>query len=110
MSRITCPRLVERVTTPAAAAQLIHHGNSVGISGFTGAGYPKAVPGALADRIEEAHARGEEFRIGVVGASTARVDGVLAAAHGVSKRLPTSPTRPCAPRSTPAGSTTSTPT
>jgi succinyl-CoA:acetate CoA-transferase len=90
MSRITCPRLVERVTTAAAAAELIHHGNSVGISGFTGAGHPKAVPGALARRMEEAHARGEEFRIGVwSGASTApEVDGVLAAAHGISKRLP----------------------
>ena len=90
MSRITCPRLAGRVTTAAAAAEFIHHGNSVGISGFTGAGYPKAVPGALADRMEAAHARGEEFRIGVwSGASTApEVDGVLAAAHGISKRLP----------------------
>ncbi|GAB3082731.1 acetyl-CoA hydrolase/transferase family protein [Nocardioides zeae] len=63
---------------------------SVGISGFTGAGHPKAVPGALADRIAVAHARGEEFRIGLwSGASTApEVDGRLAEVHGLDKRLP----------------------
>ncbi|HEV7876417.1 MAG TPA: acetyl-CoA hydrolase/transferase family protein [Nocardioides sp.] len=90
MSRITCPQLAGRVMTADAAAEFIRPGNSVGISGFTGAGYPKAVPAALARRMQEAHARGEEFRIAVEsGASTApEADGVLAAAHGIGKRLP----------------------
>jgi hypothetical protein len=47
------------------AAALVLHGANVGMSGFTGSGYPKAVPLALAHRIEEAHTRGEPFRIGV---------------------------------------------
>ncbi len=90
MSRISCPRLAARVTTAEAAAELVRPGDSVGISGFTGAGHPKAVPGALARRIEAAHARGEEFRIGLwSGASTApEADGLLASVHGVDRRLP----------------------
>jgi len=90
MARITCPVLSTRVTTADAAAEIVQPGDSVGISGFTGAGYPKAVPGALARRIAAAHERGEEFRIGLwSGASTApEVDGVLASVHGIDKRLP----------------------
>ncbi len=90
MARITCPVLSARVTTAEAAAEVIRPGDSVGISGFTGAGYPKAVPGALARRMAAAHERGEEFRIGLwSGASTApEVDGVLASVHGIDKRLP----------------------
>ncbi|MCW2842358.1 MAG: acetyl-CoA hydrolase/transferase family protein, partial [Nocardioides sp.] len=89
-SRITCPQLAAKVTTAEVAAGHVEHGDSVGISGFTGAGHPKAVPVALAARMEAAHARGEEFRIGLwSGASTApEVDGLLASVHGVDKRLP----------------------
>jgi succinyl-CoA:acetate CoA-transferase len=60
------------------------------MSGFTGAGYPKAVPIALAARMEAAHARGEPFRVRVwTGASTGpELDGVLARANGVEFRLP----------------------
>ena len=36
----------------AAAAALIKPGMTVAMSGFTGAGYPKAVPQALADQME----------------------------------------------------------
>jgi acyl-CoA hydrolase len=35
------------------------------MSGFTGSGYPKAVPSALARRITEATARGESLTISV---------------------------------------------
>ncbi len=90
MPRITCPVLAGKVTTAEEATAHIHHGDSVGISGFTGAGYPKAVPGALTRRIAEAHERGEEFSIALwSGASTApEVDGALASVHGVHQRLP----------------------
>ena len=90
MSRILCPTLTGRVVTAEEAADHIRPGDAVGISGFTGAGYPKAVPGALARRMTAAHERGEEFRVQLFsGASTApEVDGILAEAHGVSKRLP----------------------
>jgi succinyl-CoA:acetate CoA-transferase len=73
-----------------AAAALIAPGSTVGMSGFTGAGYPKQVPLALAKRISEANAGGARFRINVwTGASTApELDGALAAADGIELRLP----------------------
>jgi succinyl-CoA:acetate CoA-transferase len=50
----------------------IHHGDNVGFSGFTGAGYPKAVPAALAKAMVQAHEDGREFQVGLwTGASTA---------------------------------------
>jgi len=90
MTRISCPALTERVTDAATAAALIRHGDHVGFSGFTGAGYPKALPGALARLMSEAHDRGDEFRIGLwTGASTAPdADGALARVDGISSRLP----------------------
>lgn len=73
-----------------AAAALIKPGMTVAMSGFTGAGYPKAVPQALALQMEAAHARGEDFKIKVLtGASTApELDGVLAKVGGMQLRLP----------------------
>ncbi|MGN0063733.1 MAG: propionyl-CoA--succinate CoA transferase, partial [Nocardioides sp.] len=88
--RISCPVLAEKVRTADEAAALIHPGDRVGMSGFTGAGSPKAIPGALARRIREAHDSGREFRIDLLtGASTAPgTDGVLAEVHGIARRLP----------------------
>ena len=63
---------------------------TVAMSGFTGAGYPKAVPGALAKLIGDEHDAGRDFKINVLtGASTApELDGVLAKAEGMNLRLP----------------------
>ncbi|NVK47400.1 MAG: acetyl-CoA hydrolase/transferase family protein [Rhodobacteraceae bacterium] len=72
------------------AAALVDKDATVGMSGFTGSGYPKAVPLALAARIEEKHAAGEKFRIKIwSGASTGpELDGALAKADGIDFRLP----------------------
>ena len=88
--RIAHPGLAARRMDAEAAAALIRPGMTVGMSGFTGAGYPKAVPKALAARITEAHERGESFRLRVLtGASTApELDGALARAGGIDFRLP----------------------
>ena len=79
-SRILAPALRALVRTPDEAAAQIRHNMTVAMSGFTGSGYPKAVPSALARQIQEAHGRGEDFRINVLtGASTApELDGALA--------------------------------
>ncbi|WP_432696633.1 acetyl-CoA hydrolase/transferase family protein [Marinobacterium sp. YM272] len=90
-SRIRCAALRARVMSAAAAAELIPAGINVGMSGFTGAGYPKAVPGALAERIRKLNAAGNDpFRISIwTGASTApELDGVLAEVDGIDMRLP----------------------
>ena len=70
--RVRYPDFLQRTMTAEQAAALIPAGANVGMSGFTGAGYPKAVPLALAARIENEHAQGHPFRISVwTGASTA---------------------------------------
>ncbi|MGB2109883.1 propionyl-CoA--succinate CoA transferase [Marinobacter vinifirmus] len=89
-SRIRCPKLSKRIMSARDAASLIPSGVNVGMSGFTGAGYPKAVPQALAEHIRDHRARGENFRISVwTGASTApELDGALAEVDGIEMRLP----------------------
>jgi succinyl-CoA:acetate CoA-transferase len=89
-SRIQNAALRAKLMSADEAAALIHDGDNVGMSGFTGAGYPKVVPQALARRMDEAHAAGRPFRIGMwTGASTApELDGALARANGVDMRLP----------------------
>ncbi len=89
--RIQNPSLLSKVMSAKEAAALIHAGASVGMSGFTGAGYPKAVPQALSELMAERHAGGEkDFRIDLwTGASTAPdLDGALARVDGIERRLP----------------------
>lgn len=88
--RIRHAGLAAKVMTAARAAELIDPGMTIGMSGFTGAGYPKAVPEALAARMIATHERGEPFRVRVLtGASTApELDGALARADGIDLRLP----------------------
>ena len=88
--RVDSKALRAKVMSADEAAALIEPGANVGMSGFTGAGYPKEVPAALVRRITEATARGERFKVGVwTGASTApELDGALAAADGVELRMP----------------------
>ncbi|MDO6441644.1 MULTISPECIES: acetyl-CoA hydrolase/transferase family protein [unclassified Marinobacter] len=89
-SRILCPALRKRIMSAKDAAALIPSGVNVGMSGFTGAGYPKEVPQALAEHIRERKAQGENYRISVwTGASTApELDGALAEVDGIELRLP----------------------
>ncbi len=88
--RIALASLQAKVMSAEAAAALIDPSSTVGMSGFTGSGYPKAVPLALAKRIEDEHAAGNPFRLRVwTGASTGpELDGALAKADGIEFRLP----------------------
>ncbi len=74
----------------AEAAALIQNQHTIGFSGFTPAGAPKAVPLALAERARTEHREGHEFKIGVMaGASTGpSLDGALASADAISFRTP----------------------
>lgn len=88
--RIRNDALRSKVMGAEDAARLIENGTTVGMSGFTGSGYPKAVPLALAARIEERHAAGDPFKVSMwTGASTGpELDGALAKANGIDFRLP----------------------
>jgi succinyl-CoA:acetate CoA-transferase len=89
-SRVLNSKLSQKIMSAAEAAALIRSGDQVGMSGFTGSGYPKAVPMELARRIAEANFRGEKFQVSVfTGASTGpELDGALAMAGGIHLRLP----------------------
>src|SRR5690606_15237377 len=90
MSRIANKRLLSKVMSAEDAASLIRNNSTVGMSGFTGSGYPKSVPLALAARIEAERATGKNFHLNVwTGASTGpELDGALAKADGIEFRLP----------------------
>lgn len=89
-NRIAHAGLAAKRMRAEEAAALLSHGMTIGMSGFTGSGYPKAVPLALAARIEAEHAAGRPFRARVwTGASTGpELDGALARANGIEFRLP----------------------
>src|SRR3974390_3654071 len=89
-SRVLNPTLERKIMSADEAAALIRSGDQVGMSGFTGSGYPKAVPIELAHRIADAHFRGQKFQVSVfTGASTGpELDGALAMAGGIHLRLP----------------------
>jgi succinyl-CoA:acetate CoA-transferase len=88
--RIGCEKLRPKTMSAEEAAGFITSGSTVGMSGFTGSGYPKAVPLALADRIKAEQAHGERFRLRVwTGASTGpELDGALAKVDAIEFRLP----------------------
>ena len=76
--------------TAEEAASYVHHNDNVGFSGFTPAGCPKVVPGAIARKAAEEHAKGNPFQIGMfTGASTGdKLDGELARANAIKFRTP----------------------
>jgi succinyl-CoA:acetate CoA-transferase len=89
-SRVLNYSLANRIMSAEDAAALIQNGDQIGMSGFTGSGYPKAVPMALARRIADANLRGNKFQVSIfTGASTGpELDGALAMAGGIHLRLP----------------------
>src|ERR1035438_3769811 len=89
-SRVLNPVLASRIMSAEEAAALINFGDQIGMSGFTGSGYPKSVPLALARRISDANLRGQKAQVSIfTGASTGpELDGALAMAGGIQLRLP----------------------
>ncbi|SPF40299.1 propionyl-CoA:succinate CoA transferase [Candidatus Desulfosporosinus infrequens] len=83
--RVRNKALHAKIVTAEEAAAIIKPGMNIGTSGFTPAGYPKAVPLALAERMKK-----EELKINLLtGASVGKeLDGSLAEANGIIKRLP----------------------
>lgn len=84
--RIRCKKLKDKIITADEAAMLFRTGMKVGTSGFTPAGYPKAVPLALAKRAEN----GYKIEITLMtGASVGdELDGVLSRAGIIKRRYP----------------------
>lgn len=79
-----------RILTAAEAASLVKNGYTVGVSGFTPAGSPKAVTVEIGKIAEEEHAKGNPYQISILsGASTGdSCDGVLSRAKAMRYRAP----------------------
>ncbi len=88
--RIANSHLRSLVMSAEEAAEHIDHGDTIGMSGFTGAAYPKALPTAIAEKAKAFHGRGDDFKVNVLtGASTAPdADGVMAEADAINFRMP----------------------
>ena len=85
LDRVRNKELQKKIVSAEEAAAYIKPNMTLGTSGFTSSGYPKAVPLALAKRMEK-----EPFKINLwTGASTgAELDGALAAVEGIKYRMP----------------------
>lgn len=85
--RIRCEELKKKVTTAEEAAKLVKPGMTLVTSGFTPAGYPKAVPLALAKMAEASE---EKYDLTLItGASVGdELDGALTRAGAIARRFP----------------------
>ena len=74
----------------AEAAEMIHDGMTIGMSGFTAPGTPKAISEEIAKKAEREHEAGRPYKINLfTGASTSdHVDGVLSRANAINMRAP----------------------
>jgi len=81
-ARIQHEGLRSKIMTAEQAAELIQPGFNVGMSGFTGSGYPKAVPLALAARhFLRRYAAPPPCRFDVVAIEGGRIEWLQAAFH-----------------------------
>ena len=76
--------------TAEEAAEMIENGTTIGLSGFTAPGNPKAVLEAVAHKAEREHNEGREFKVNIfTGASTNdHVDGILSRNNAINMRAP----------------------
>ncbi len=85
LDRVRNQALQAKIVSAEEAAAFIKPNMNIGVSGFTPAGYPKAVPLALAKRMET-----EPFSVNLwTGASVGKeLDGALAKVGGIKRRMP----------------------
>ena len=85
-TRLRNPELFGKVVSAEQAAMLIEDGMTMGTSGFTPAGYPKAVPLALAKQVED----GRQVKITLwTGSSVGpELDNELARVNAIARRAP----------------------
>ena len=79
--RIHFPGLSEKVMDPEAAASMVKEGMVIGCTGFTTAGFPKAVPQAIAEQ-----GKAKNLTLITPASTGAELDGALAKAGLVSRR------------------------
>lgn len=76
--------------TAAEAAAMINNGDTLGLSGFTAPGNPKAILEEVGHKAAREHEAGREFKVNIfTGASTSdHVDGILSRNNAINMRAP----------------------
>ncbi|CAO3643132.1 unnamed protein product [Mucor hiemalis] len=88
-SRVRCPQLLENVMKPEETLKFFKGGQYLGWSGFTGVGYPKMIPVALADHVEKNQLQGKmKFNLFVGASSGAECEDRWAELDMIDRRYP----------------------
>ncbi len=88
-SRVRRKSLLEKVMSPEQTLQFFKPGMNLGWSGFTPAGYPKAVPIALADHVEKNNLQGKmKFNLFVGASAGAETEDRWASLDMIDRRWP----------------------
>lgn len=88
-SRVRRPQLLKKVMKADETLQFFRGGQYLGWSGFTGVGYPKMVPLALADHVEKNNLQGKmKFNLFVGASSGAECEDKWAQLDMIDRRYP----------------------
>jgi acetyl-CoA hydrolase len=87
--RVRNTNLLQRVKTAEELIPLFRDGQWLGWSGFTGVGYPKMIPTALADHVEKNNLQGKmRFNLFVGASSGAETEDRWARLNMIDRRSP----------------------
>lgn len=87
--RVRCKSLLDKVMTPEDTIKFFKNGMNLGWSGFTPAGYPKAVPIALADHVEKNNLQGKlKFNLFIGASVGAETEDRWATLDMIDRRWP----------------------
>ena len=87
--RVRCPFLMNKVKTVEEVLPMFKDGMNLGWSGFTPAGYPKAVPIALADHVEKNNLQGKmRFNLFIGASVGAETEDRWASLDMIDRRWP----------------------
>jgi acetyl-CoA hydrolase len=88
-SRVKRPSYLNKLAKAEDLVDLFPHGSYIGWSGFTGVGYPKKVPTALADHVEKNKLEGKmKYSLFVGASSGAETENRWAALDMIERRSP----------------------
>ncbi|KAJ5675134.1 acetyl-CoA hydrolase Ach1 [Penicillium maclennaniae] len=88
-SRVRRPSYLNKLAKAEDLIDLFPHGSYIGWSGFTGVGYPKKVPIALADHVEKNNLQGKlKYNLFVGASSGAETENRWAQLNMIERRSP----------------------
>ncbi|KAF2472895.1 nagb/rpia/CoA transferase-like protein [Lindgomyces ingoldianus] len=88
-SRVRRPSYLKKLAKAEDLIDMFPHGSYIGWSGFTGVGYPKMIPNALADHVEKNGLQGQlKYNLFVGASSGAETENRWARLNMIERRSP----------------------